>query len=113
VLDTPEFFWEYTELEPLYAMAAKYLDVERSRKHELQEVVNGILYLVKTGCQWRMMPADFPKWQIVYYYFSVWKRSGLIEQIHEILVEKIRKSQGRKEEPSVGIIDAQSVKSLL
>src|SRR5437762_6363437 len=96
-----------------WQVISKFLDVKRNRKYELQEVVNGILYLVKTGCQWRMIPADFPKWQTIYYYFSVWKRSGLIEQIHELLVEKIRKSQGRKEEPSVGIIDAQSVKSTL
>lgn len=96
-----------------WQVISKFLDVKRNRKYELQEVVNGILYLVKTGCQWRMMPADFPKWQTVYYYFSVWKRSGLIEQLHELLVEKIRKSQGKKEEPSVGIIDAQSVKSTL
>ena len=96
-----------------WQVISKYLDVKRNRKYELQEVVNAILYLVKTGCQWRMLPADFPKWQIVYYYFSVWKKSGLIEQIHELLVEKIRKSQGKEEEPSVGIIDAQSVKSSL
>ena len=96
-----------------WQIISKYLDVERSRKYELQEVVNSILYLVKTGCQWRMLPADFPKWQIVYYYFSAWKRSGLIEQIHEMLVEKTRKSKGKNEEPTVGIIDAQSVKSTL
>jgi putative transposase len=96
-----------------WQVISKYLDVERSRKYELQEVVNSILYLVKTGCQWRMLPADFPKWQIVYYYFSAWKRSGLIEQIHEMLVEKTRKSKGKNEEPTVGIIDAQSVKSTL
>jgi len=96
-----------------WQVISKYLDVKRSRKYELQEVVNSILYLVKTGCQWRMLPADFPKWQIVYYYFSAWKRSGLIEQIHEMLVEKTRKSQGKNEEPTVGIIDAQSVKSTL
>ena len=89
------------------------LDTERNRKYELREIVNAILYLVKTGCQWRMLPADFPKWQIVYYYFSVWKNNGVFEQIHELLVEKIRKQQGKNEEPGVGIIDAQSVKNTL
>ena len=96
-----------------WQVISKYLDVERSRKYELRKIVNAILYLVKTGCQWRMLPQDFPKWAIVYYYFSVWKQNGVLEHIHESLVEKIRKQHDKKEEPSVGIIDAQSVKSSL
>ena len=60
-----------------------------------------------------MLPADFPKWPIVYYYFSTWKKNGIWEYLHESLVEKIRKKQGKNEEPSVGIIDAQSIKSTL
>jgi putative transposase len=90
-----------------------FLDTERNRKYDLREIVNAILYLVKTGCQWRMLPVDFSKWQLVYYYFSVWKKNGVLEQIHEALVEKIRNQQGKNEEPSVGIIDAQSVKNTL
>jgi len=96
-----------------WQIISKYLDVERNRKYELREIVNAILYLVKTGCQWRMLPGDFPQWTIVYYYFSVWKQNGMLEEIHECLVEKIRKQGNKKEEPSVGIIDAQSVKSTL
>ena len=96
-----------------WQIISKYLDVERNRKYELREIVNAILYLVKTGCQWRMLPGDFPQWTIVYYYFSVWKQNGILEEIHECLVEKIRKQRNKKEEPSVGIIDAQSVKSTL
>ena len=60
-----------------------------------------------------MLPGDFAKWQLVYYYFSTWKQNGLLEQIHESLVEKIRKQAGKSEEPTVGIMDAQSVKSTL
>src|SRR5216683_2766258 len=96
-----------------WQIISKFLDVERNRKYELQEIVNAIFYLIKTGCQWRMLPADFPKWPLVYYYFSTWKNNGLWEHIHESLVEKIRKEQGKNEEPSVGIIDAQSIKSTL
>jgi putative transposase len=92
---------------------ANNLDVARSRKYDLREIFNAILYLVKTGCQWRLLPGDFPKWQIVYYYFRVWKNSEIIEVIHESLVEKIRKEKGKNEEPTVGIIDAQSVKNTL
>jgi putative transposase len=96
-----------------WQIISKFLDIERNRKYDLREIVNAILYLVKTGCQWRMLPGDFSKWQLVYYYFSVWKKNGVLEEIHESLVEKIRKQQGKNEEPSVGIIDAQSVKNTL
>jgi putative transposase len=96
-----------------WQIISKFLNVERNRKYDLREVVNAILYLVKTGCQWRMLPGDFPKWTIVYYYFSVWRSNGVLEEIHESLVEKIRVKAGKTEEPSVGIIDAQSVKSTL
>lgn len=92
---------------------SKFLDLNRSRKYDLREIVNAVFYLVKTGCQWRFLPGDFPKWQIVYYYFSTWKKNEIWEQLHEFLVETIRKTAGKNEEPSVGIIDAQSVKSTL
>ncbi len=77
----------------------------------MREIVNAILYLVKTGCQWRMMPKDFPKWQLVYYYFAKWKKDGTIEYIHESMVESIRLKAGKKEEPGVDILDSQSVKT--
>ena len=96
-----------------WQIISKYLDIERSRKYDLRQIVNAILYLVKTGCQWRMMPGDFAPWRTVYYYFSVWKKGEIFEVIHEALVEKVRVIQGKKEEPTVGIIDAQSVKNTL
>jgi len=96
-----------------WQVISKYLDIKRSRKYDLCEIVNAILYLVKTGCQWRMLPPHFPGWKIVYYYFSTWKKSSLIEFIHESLVEQTRKANGKSEEPTVGIIDAQSVKNTL
>ena len=92
---------------------SKFLDVDRNRKYELRELLNAILYLVKTGCQWRMLPGDFAPWKLVYYYFSVWKKNEIFEVIHESLVEKTRVDQGKNEEPTVGIIDAQSVKNTL
>ena len=91
----------------------KYVCDERRRKYSYHEIVNAILYLVKTGCQWRILPSDFPKWPTVYFYFSRWKRNGIIEQIHEALVEKIRKQHKRNEQPTMGIIDSQSVKTTL
>ena len=92
---------------------SNFLDTKRNRKHQLREVFNGILYLVNTGCQWRLLPGDFPDWHLVYYYFSVWKRNGIIEVLQEALVEKTRLESGRKAQPTAGIIDAQSVKSTL
>lgn len=92
---------------------SKFLDTERSRKYELREIVNGILYMVKTGCQWRMLPGDFPPWKPVYYYYDTWKKNGIFEVLHQSLVERTRLTQGKKEQPTVGIIDAQSVKSTL
>lgn len=96
-----------------WQIISKYLDTERNRKYDLREIINAILYVVKTGCQWRMLPRDFAPWKTVYYYFSVWKKGEVFEIIHEALVEKVRVMKGRKEEPTVGIIDAQSVKNTL
>ena len=90
-----------------------FLDAERNRKYELREIVNAILYLVKTGCQWRMLPGDFAPWKLVYYYFSSWKKTEIFEILHEFLVEKVRVANGKNEEPTAGIIDAQSVKNTL
>lgn len=54
---------------------------EKKRKHSLRNIMNAILYLLKTGCQWRMIPKDFAPWESVYYYFSKWKNEGVIEEI--------------------------------
>jgi putative transposase len=96
-----------------WQVMSKYFDSQRSRRYELREIVNAILYLVKTGCQWRMLPKDFAPWQLVYYYFNTWKKQEVFELIQESLVQKTRIKQGKKEQPTVGIIDAQSVKSTL
>ena len=84
---------------------------KRKRKHSLREIFNAIFYMLKTGCQWRMLPSDFPKWQLVYYYFNKWKMDGTIDEIHEILRDKTRKAAGRAQSPSLGLIDSQSVKT--
>ena len=83
----------------------------RKRKHSLRYIFNAIFYLLKTGCQWRMLPGCFPKWELVYYYFTKWKNIGVIEQIHEMLRDRIRKKAGREISPSLALIDSQSVKT--
>ena len=70
-----------------------------------------IIYINKTGCQWRMLPSEFPKWQLVYYYFKKWLREGIIEEILENLRNLLRKKLGKQQSPSIGIIDSQSIKS--
>jgi putative transposase len=84
---------------------------KRLRSHSLRTIWNAVFYITKTGCQWRLLPLDFPPWQTVYYYFRNWKRIGLIDEVHDALVEKSRKDAGKKTTPSVGIIDSQSVKT--
>ncbi len=83
----------------------------RKRKRSLKPVLDAIFYLLKTGCQWRMLPSDFPCWRSVYYYFTKWSRDGTLEEIHEVLRNRIRKKRGLKSSPSVGIIDSQSVRT--
>jgi len=90
-----------------------FFDIKRRRKYDLREIINAILYLLKTGCQWRMLPGDFPHWKIVYYYFSTWKKNGIWSEMQQYLVEEVRIKEQQNVEPSIGIIDSQSVKNTL
>ncbi len=83
----------------------------RPRGVDLREVVNGILYVVRTGCSWRQVPHDFPPWITVYYYFRRFERDGTWRKIHDRLRERVRRTVGKKPTPSVGILDSQSVKT--
>jgi putative transposase len=74
-------------------------------------VINAILYVVRTGCQWRMLPAHFPPWSTVYGVFWRWRNAGLWQMIHDALREKTRRKAGKKATPSVAIIDSQSVRT--
>ena len=78
---------------------------------ELREVVNALLYQARTGCQWRLLPHDFPDWQAVRYYFDVWTRDGTWEEVNRHLVEVARQKRGRRAQPTAAIIDSQSVKT--
>ena len=85
----------------------------RGRKvvYERRLVVNAILYVVRTGCQWRMLPHDFPPWKTVYQMFYRWRKAGLWERIHDALRKKVRRQEGKKPTPTAAIIDSQSVKT--
>jgi len=98
--------------EKQWQVIEKIVDCKkRKRKHSLREIINAIFYLLKTGCQWRMIPRDFAPWNTIYFYYSKWKNEGLIEELNEILRSYIRKKAGKHSSPSVGIIDSRSVKT--
>ena len=82
----------------------------RPEKHPRRALVDAILYVVRTGCAWRQLPADFPPWQTVYWYFNRWEQAKVTEQILPIVREQLRVQEGRNPQPSAGIIDSQSVK---
>lgn len=82
----------------------------RPPKYDRREILNAILYVARTGCQWRLLPHDFPKWKTVYDYFVLWHDAGVFEKINTQLRVQVRMSAGRNPEPSAGIIDSQSVK---
>jgi putative transposase len=83
----------------------------RPRTWTYRDILEAILYIVRGGCGWRLMPHDFPPWQTVYGYYWQWRNNGLWEKINAVLVEKVRVKQGREPKPSAGIIDSQSVKT--
>ena len=76
-------------------------------------VLNAILYLDRTGCQWRQLPIDFPKWNSVYTVFWRWRNEGVWQQIHDALREQTRRSVGKHKTPSAAIIDSQPVRTAL
>ena len=84
----------------------------RPRELDLRRVVEAILYLLATGCQWRYLPKDYPCWQSVYYYFRKFERTGKWRLMHERLRAEIRQKSGKHKHPTAGSIDSQSVKTV-
>jgi len=83
---------------------------ERKRKHNLRSIWNAIHYLVKTGCQWRMLPLDFAKWQLVYYYYNKWSDLEQFDLLLSKLREHVRVKKRQNAQASLGIMDSQSVR---
>lgn len=82
----------------------------RPAKYDRREILNAILYVARSGVQWRLLPYDLPKWKTVYTYFIAWHAAGVFERINDELRVSVRLRAGRDAEPSAGIIDSQSVK---
>ena len=88
-----------------------FLDkASRKRKYSLRSVWNWLMYVVKTGYQWRMLPKEFPNWQIVYYYHQKWVEAEIFDMLLDSLRSKVRVSQGQKARATLGIMDTQSVR---
>jgi putative transposase len=83
----------------------------RPRTHALREILNAVFYVLKSGCQWRLLPNDFPRWPNVYHYFRTWRIDGTWERINRAIRERLRVRLNRDPQPSAGVVDSQSVKS--
>jgi putative transposase len=83
----------------------------RPRKYDWREILNAIFYVVRSGCQWRQLPHDFPRWWTVYFYFQKWTKNGIWEKINDELRKMVREDSGKSAEPSAAMIDSQSIKT--
>ena len=78
---------------------------------DMRQAVNGMFYVLKTGCQWENLPSDFPNYNSVFYHYNKWTKDGTWEMLNRVLVYEVRRQDGRCARPSAGIIDSQSVKT--
>ena len=99
---------EWTHIEPLIPPAKRG---GRKRSVNVREVLNGLMYVLSTGCQWRSIPKDLPPKSTVFHYFDLWNYEGTLERIHYALYVKCREQMERTASPTACIIDSQSVKS--
>ena len=99
---------EWALVEPLIPPAKRG---GRKREVDVREVVNGLLYVLSTGCQWRAVPKDLPAKSTLFNYFDLWNWDGTLGRIHEELYVKCREAMDREASPTACIIDSQSVKS--
>jgi transposase len=99
---------EWALIEPHLPAPSK---LGRPREVDLREIMEAILYMASTGCQWRAIPKGFPPYSTVQSYFYAWSHSGLLSQINHLLVMDLREKVGREASPTAGVIDSQSVKT--
>ncbi len=104
--DTTDAEWQL--IQPFLA---PHVGPGAPRTVDMRAVVDAIFYRLRTGCQWRMLPSDFPAWPTVYYYFRKWGDNGTWEHINTALREQVRVAAGRDPQPSAAIIDSQTVKT--
>ncbi|MGC0208403.1 IS5 family transposase [Streptomyces levis] len=112
--DLSDARWEL--IEPVLAAwrferHGRALDFGRPPEHDLRDIMEAILYVDRTGVQWRYLPHDFPRWNTIYGYFARWQQEGVFAQLNGLLRQLLRQKEGREAEPSACVIDAQSVKT--
>ena len=99
---------EWAVIEPHLPPPAK---LGRTRATSLRDAVNAIYYIAQSGCQWRMLPKDFPPYSTVQRYFYDWRNRGIWQTINHVLLMEVREAAGREASPTAGVIDSQSVKT--
>jgi transposase len=92
--------------------AAKGGKTGRPPKYPRREIWNAIFYQARTGCEWRYLPHDLPRWDVVWEHFSRWREDGTLEAVHTALREKARIQAGHEPTPSAAIVDSQTVKAV-
>jgi putative transposase len=111
---TPTYPTDLNDTE--WQVLAPYLPLAshtgRPRKHDWRTLLNAIFYIVRGGCAWRLLPVNFPPWQTVYHYFRQWRRDGTWERLNTALRQAVREQAGRQAQPSAGVLDSQSVKTV-
>lgn len=83
----------------------------RPRRHAVRRMLDAVLHVDKTGCQWRQLPREYPPWKTVYTTFRRWRLNGTWHRVHAVLREAVRRQVGKQAQPSVVIVDSQSVKT--
>ncbi len=111
-----ESVWKYpSDVTDEQWRILKRLLPRRSRRGrpplDRRRIMDAIMYVVRSGCQWRMLPRDFPNWSTVYGIFRRWRLAGVWQKIHDALREQVRRSAGKKPTPTAAIIDSQSIRT--
>jgi putative transposase len=99
---------EWSAMEPLMPAASA---TGRRRQTDFREILNAIRYMVRSGCEWRMLPVHFPPWQTVYWWFRRFVRRLLFQTIHDVALMIDRERAGRDQQPTAAVVDSQSVKA--
>ena len=99
---------QWARLEPLLPQPERW---GHKQEIPLRAIVNACLYVLRTGCQWRLLPREYPKWQAVYHHFAKWRREHVWQDVLDALREQERLAAGREPAPSLLIVDSQSVRT--
>ena len=99
---------QWSKIRPYLPAEAK---TGRPREHGWRLILNGVFYVLQSGCSWRMLPRELPPWKTVYHYFRLWQKDGTWERLNRLLREKVRLRFGKKRQASASILDSQSAKT--